>query len=188
MSDNQRLIDMLQYWEKEPCLPGPAATCREARVVIEQQAAKIAEFERILDGLPQDAIDGGWTARGISAYAKKLEERIAALESAAKSEPVAEFEWPKLPGFPAPSMYSPQNGAGLFTDHQMQGYANAYGEAVRAALEKVGGRDAERVTVTPAMVKAAMPWLTGLQHMRKTDKESHVEEAIKAALSQQELK
>jgi hypothetical protein len=39
------------------------------------------------------------------------------------------------------------------------------------------------LTVTPAMVKAAMPWLTGLQHMRKTDKESNVEEAIKAALT-----
>ncbi|WP_143062180.1 hypothetical protein [Paraburkholderia diazotrophica] len=43
--------------------------------------ARIAEFERILDGLPQDAIDGGWTARGISAYAKKLETRIAELEA-----------------------------------------------------------------------------------------------------------
>jgi hypothetical protein len=38
------------------------------------------------------------------------------------------------------------------------------------------------LTVTPAMVKAAMPWLTGLNHMRRADKESHVEEAIKAAL------
>ena len=39
------------------------------------------------------------------------------------------------------------------------------------------------LAVTPAMVKAAMPWLTGLHHMRKTDKESNVEEAIKAALT-----
>lgn len=39
------------------------------------------------------------------------------------------------------------------------------------------------LTVTPVMVKAAMPWLTGLHYMRKTDKESHVEEAIKAALT-----
>jgi hypothetical protein len=35
----------------------------------------------ILDGLPQDAIDGGWTARGISAYANRLEGRLTALES-----------------------------------------------------------------------------------------------------------
>jgi hypothetical protein len=41
----------------------------------------------------------------------------------------------------------------------------------------------QALTVTPAMVKAAMPWLTNLHHMRKTDKESHVEEAIKAALT-----
>ena len=35
----------------------------------------------------------------------------------------------------------------------------------------------------PAMVKAAMPWLTNLSVMRKTDKESHVEEAIRAAIA-----
>lgn len=58
--------------------------CLSAAALIEQQAAKIAELERILDGLPQDAIDGGWTARGISAYAKQLEEKIGALESASK--------------------------------------------------------------------------------------------------------
>jgi hypothetical protein len=39
------------------------------------------------------------------------------------------------------------------------------------------------LTVTPAMVKAAMPWLANLHHMRKTDKASNVEEAIKAALT-----
>jgi hypothetical protein len=53
------------------------------RLTVELEAAstRIAEFERILDGLPQDAIDGGWTARGISAYAKKLEGQIEALKS-----------------------------------------------------------------------------------------------------------
>jgi hypothetical protein len=57
----------------------------------------------ILAGLPQDAIDGGWTARGISAYAKRLEGRLTALESerdallaaagkeAVKGEPVGEI-------------------------------------------------------------------------------------------------
>lgn len=35
----------------------------------------------ILDGLPQDAIDSGWTARGISAYAKHLESRIHELNA-----------------------------------------------------------------------------------------------------------
>lgn len=45
----------------------------EAADSLESANARIAEFQRILDGLSQDAIDGGWTARGISAYAKKLE-------------------------------------------------------------------------------------------------------------------
>lgn len=67
----------------------------EAADLIEQQAVEIielkaqmanageqiADFERILEGLPQDAINGGWTARGISAYAKRLEDRLTALES-----------------------------------------------------------------------------------------------------------
>lgn len=39
-----------------------------------------AEDERdklrtVLDGLPQDAIDGGWTARGMIEYAKRMEAR-----------------------------------------------------------------------------------------------------------------
>ncbi|WP_180541403.1 hypothetical protein, partial [Nevskia soli] len=37
--------------------------------------------------------------------------------------------------------------------------------------------------VTAAMVDAAMPWLKNLQHMRKTDKESNIEEAIRAAMA-----
>src|SRR5690606_22642551 len=31
------------------------------------------QYARILDGLPQDAIDGGWTSAGMSAHAKTLE-------------------------------------------------------------------------------------------------------------------
>lgn len=47
-----------------------------------------------------------------------------------------EFEWPKLPRLPDPMMYSPQNGLPMFSGHQMQGYANAYGEAVRIAANR----------------------------------------------------
>ncbi|MDY7607937.1 hypothetical protein ACGEDE_19805 [Serratia marcescens] len=46
-----------------------------------EQRQRIAEYERILDGLPADAIAGGWTARGIIEYAKSLEQRITELES-----------------------------------------------------------------------------------------------------------
>lgn len=52
-----------------------------------------------------------------------------------------------------------------------------------AAVTATQPAQTRALTVTPAMVKAAMPWLTSLHHMRKTDKESHVEEAIKAALT-----
>lgn len=53
----------------------------EGADALEAANSRIAEFERILDGLPQDAIDGGWTARGISAYAKHLESRVAELNA-----------------------------------------------------------------------------------------------------------
>lgn len=39
------------------------------------------QYARILEGLHKDAIDGGWTAAGISAYAKKMEAEIAALRN-----------------------------------------------------------------------------------------------------------
>jgi hypothetical protein len=43
----------------------------------EADLSAIKKACEILDGLPQDAIDGGWTARGISAYAKQLESDLA---------------------------------------------------------------------------------------------------------------
>ncbi|WP_226019964.1 hypothetical protein [Serratia symbiotica] len=39
--------------------------------------SRIAELERITEGVDQLAIDGGWTARGMSEYAKSLEARLA---------------------------------------------------------------------------------------------------------------
>lgn len=38
---------------------------------------RLEELENVLDGLPQEAIDGGWTAKGISRYVKSLEATIA---------------------------------------------------------------------------------------------------------------
>jgi hypothetical protein len=60
-------------------LEGTMRLAESAADALEAANARIAEFERILDGLPQDAIDGGWTARGSSAYAKQLESRVAEL-------------------------------------------------------------------------------------------------------------
>ncbi len=39
--------------------------------------ARIAELERILDGVTPVMIAGGWTAKGISDYAKSLETKLA---------------------------------------------------------------------------------------------------------------
>ena len=51
---------------------------------IDQLTAEIAEYRRILDGIPQDAIDGGWTAKGLSQYAKGLEGEVERLKAEMK--------------------------------------------------------------------------------------------------------
>jgi hypothetical protein len=56
-------------------LRGPGSTF-DTRLAAE----KLEAFTRILDGLPQDAIDGGWTALGMSKYAKGLETQIETLQ------------------------------------------------------------------------------------------------------------
>ncbi|MCT5895769.1 hypothetical protein LZM58_06730, partial [Pseudomonas aeruginosa] len=61
--------------------------CEEERDAALSEVERLRQFERICEGLPQDAIDGGWTVQGIRAYAKRLEERLAAAE-----ERVAEVE------------------------------------------------------------------------------------------------
>ena len=40
-------------------------------------AARVTELELVLQGLPQVAVDGGWTAKGISDYARLLETKLA---------------------------------------------------------------------------------------------------------------
>lgn len=44
---------------------------------LEARDKRIAELERILDGVTPVMIAGGWTAKGISDYAKSLEEKLA---------------------------------------------------------------------------------------------------------------
>ena len=51
------------------------------------------KLKQILVGVPQDALDGGWTAKGLIDYAKSLEEKnavlVAELEKANAAEPFA---------------------------------------------------------------------------------------------------
>ncbi|MEX2990208.1 ead/Ea22-like family protein [Serratia fonticola] len=47
---------------------------------LEEKDQRIKEFESITEGVDQLAIDGGWTARGMSEYAKSLETRNSELE------------------------------------------------------------------------------------------------------------
>ncbi|MBQ4781283.1 hypothetical protein HER17_05295 [Pectobacterium carotovorum] len=47
--------------------------------IIEEMAKEILSLRAVLDGLPPEAIAGGWTAKGISAYVKKLELQQAEL-------------------------------------------------------------------------------------------------------------
>ncbi|HFH4656653.1 hypothetical protein [Pseudomonas aeruginosa] len=40
------------------------------------EVERLRQLERICEGLPQDAIDGGWTVQGIRCYAKRLEDQL----------------------------------------------------------------------------------------------------------------
>ncbi|HHQ3225142.1 TPA: hypothetical protein ACSPQD_004045 [Pseudomonas aeruginosa] len=69
------------------------------------EVERLRQFERICEGLPQDAIDGGWTVQGIRRYAKRLEDqlkvalaRVAELE--AKLVRVTELERQERPEVP----------------------------------------------------------------------------------------
>ena len=94
--------------------------------------------------------DGQWVSLR-KALPSEIERAVAlhrsraALTSPAKvggNERTA-FVWPSHPNFPEPQHRDAIRGS-LFTEHQMQGYANAYGEIVRAALSADGG-DAQRL-------------------------------------------
>ncbi|WCM21432.1 hypothetical protein NDK50_08270 [Paraburkholderia bryophila] len=62
-------------------------------------------------------------------------ERAASAPTVPVNAPTAceAFKWPPLPALPNQFFYGFDHY--LFTQHQMQGYANAYGEILRAALQ-----------------------------------------------------
>ncbi|HCF5848273.1 TPA: hypothetical protein NIH33_001987 [Pseudomonas aeruginosa] len=75
-------------------VPSPWPAVQHWQYLAEQEqdhkneiAARLRQLERICEGLPQDAIDGGWTVQGIRGYAKRLEDQLkAALARVAKME------------------------------------------------------------------------------------------------------
>ncbi len=66
-------------------VPSPWPAVQHWQYLAEQEqdhkneiAGRLRQLERICEGLPQDAIDGGWTVQGIRGYAKCLEDQLKA--------------------------------------------------------------------------------------------------------------
>ncbi|WP_228381796.1 hypothetical protein [Pseudomonas aeruginosa] len=66
-------------------VPSPWPAVQHWQYLAEQEqdhkneiAGRLRQLERICEGLPQDAIDGGWTVQGIRGYAKRLEDQLKA--------------------------------------------------------------------------------------------------------------
>ncbi|MFN1154465.1 hypothetical protein [Pseudomonas aeruginosa] len=68
-------------WERAMDLMGEHVARISDKLTAERDAAlaeveRLRQFERICEGLPQDAIDGCWTVQGIRGYAKSLEDQL----------------------------------------------------------------------------------------------------------------
>ncbi|HBN8448206.1 hypothetical protein [Pseudomonas aeruginosa] len=66
-------------------VPSPWPAVQHWQYLAEQEqehkneiTGRLRQLERICEGLPQDAIDGGWTVQGIRGYAKRLEDQLKA--------------------------------------------------------------------------------------------------------------
>ncbi|WP_244540387.1 hypothetical protein [Pseudomonas aeruginosa] len=85
-------------WERAMDLMGEHVARISEKLTKERDAAlveveRLRQFERICEGLPQDAIDGGWTVQGIRGYAKLLEDQLkSALARVAKLEHSQSFQ------------------------------------------------------------------------------------------------
>ncbi len=96
VAQHERIVEA--RWNRAMDLMGEHVARISEKFKAERDAAlaeveRLRQFERICEGLPQDATDGGWTVQGIRRYAKRLEDqlkvalaRVAELE---KQEPVA---------------------------------------------------------------------------------------------------
>lgn len=90
-------------------VPSPWPEAEHWKYLAEQErdhkneiAGRLRQFERICEGLPQGAIDGGWTAQGIRGYAKRLEDQLkAALARVAELEKLSRAHDPLRIGLSA---------------------------------------------------------------------------------------
>ncbi|HCJ7679356.1 TPA: hypothetical protein NV436_005896 [Pseudomonas aeruginosa] len=69
-------------------VPSPWPAVQHWQYLAEQEqdhkneiTGRLRQLERICEGLPQDAIDGGWTVQGIRGYAKRLEDQLKAAQA-----------------------------------------------------------------------------------------------------------
>ncbi len=88
-------------------VPSPWPDAEHWKYLAEQErdhkneiAVRLRQFERICEGLPQDAIDGGWTVQGIRGYAKRLEDQL----KAAQAQHSVPEGWRLVPIEPTPEM------------------------------------------------------------------------------------
>ncbi len=102
------------------------------------EVERLRQFERICEGLPQDAIDGGWTVQGIRAHSKQLEEqlkvalaRVAELE---KQEPVAHLRASDLERLNQPGI---AGSAGSLWNGPREGFVPLYAAPVAQAQHSV---------------------------------------------------
>ncbi|HEC1008534.1 hypothetical protein [Pseudomonas aeruginosa] len=90
-------------------IPSPWPPAEHWQYLAEQErdhkneiAVRLRQFERICEGLPQDAIDGGWTVQGIRAHSKQLEEQLkSALARVAELEKLSRAHDPLRIGLAA---------------------------------------------------------------------------------------
>ncbi|HBN8473720.1 TPA: hypothetical protein L3709_005912 [Pseudomonas aeruginosa] len=74
--------------------------CEKERDAALAEVERLRQFERICEGLPQDAIDGGWTVQGIRGYAKRLEDQL----KTALGQHNVPSGWKLVPLEPTPEM------------------------------------------------------------------------------------
>lgn len=85
--------------------------------IVESMAAELQEYRRVLAGLPDGCIEGGWTAAGIRAYAARLERELQEYRKAKSHSAWLKFQSMLNPDDPAaaPAVEAMSEGVAVFT-------------------------------------------------------------------------